>query len=389
MTQNLASLAAASIARAISEAAERWLDADFPPRVRATARIAERTGYSMPVVEYALDRNFEAITFAAIESVVNDELGGFSILDGFQPRAGRTAAWAAPVGRVCVISSRTSIGVALPPAIFALCAKCAVEVKDREDALVASFFETLAEERIEFAGAARAQAWSARDENAPDLRTFDAVVAFGRDDTLSKVREALRPDARFIAFGARASAGYVARGDLPNRDAARSLARAAARDIVLYDTEGCLSLHVLFVEDGGAVAQTEFSRMLDGEIAAAGIEFPTGQTTAARLSHARALAGFRESRGTAADLPPHFLPRMTTPVAVREPADALAYLRRHGVVLEGFAVSGGRDDVLRMAATAGAVHIARLGELQNPPLSGNHGGRSRISDFVRWIDKTF
>jgi hypothetical protein len=41
-----------------------------------------------------------------------------------------------------------------------------------------------------------------------------------------------------------------------------------------------------------------------------------------------------------------------------------------------------------MALDAGAVRLTRFGELQHPPLGGDHGGRPRIAEFIRWIDKT-
>jgi hypothetical protein len=384
----LSSLPAQAIAHSIADAAARWCDADFPPRVRLLAPIAERMNYSEPVVEYALDRLFEAVTYDALAATIESELGGFAFLDGFHARAGRTAAWAAPGGEVCIISSRTTIGVALFPLVFALCAKCRVTVKDREDLLIASFIETLAEERSEFASAARAEAWSAEDDNAPDLSSFDIVVAFGRDETLTQIRRALAPAARFIGFGARASAGYVAREDLRDERAAREMARGAARDVVLYDTEGCLSLHALFVEDGGTIARSKFIAMLETEIAAAEIEFPPAPARAGSAAHGRALAGFREAVRPQANGAPHFLPRSTTPVHVNDPAEALSYLRQHRIPLEGFALSSGRADLVELAANAGAARIARFGELQSPPLAGNHGGRPRIAEFVRWIDKS-
>ncbi|MDP9016720.1 MAG: hypothetical protein M3N19_00170, partial [Candidatus Eremiobacteraeota bacterium] len=135
-----------AIMRAIADAAQRWADADFPPRVRATELIASRTGYSVPVVEYALDRIFFEITTDALEATITSELGSLHALDGFVAQAGRPERSAHAVGRVCIISSRTTIGVALIPAIFALCAGCEVTVKDREDAFVGAFFETLYEE---------------------------------------------------------------------------------------------------------------------------------------------------------------------------------------------------------------------------------------------------
>lgn len=396
------------IVRAISDAAERWSDADFPPRVRVTDRIAERTGYSVPVVEYALDRLFFSISANELEATIRGELGSLEILDDFAARTGRPDAYAAPVGSVCVISSRTTIGVAVVPAVFALCAKCDVVVKDREDSLVRAFFDSLAEELEPFAQAARANAWSSSDTDAPDLSAFEAVVAFGADDTLSAISSRMRPGARFIGYGSRASAGYVAREVLSDRTAAAAIARGAARDLVLYESEGCLSLHVLFVERNAALSLQDFGALLAAALEEANVEFPIGRRdegAIAAISHLRNVAAFRAAGGNGAVFanenadyavivdqppsePPPFLPRTIGIIAVDGPDDALAYLRAHGVLLEAFALSGDRADLVRGAVEAGAVRLARFGELQHPLVSGDHGGRPRIAEFIRWIDKS-
>lgn len=404
----LAGVPVRKIIAAIADAAERWSDADFPPRVRVTGRIAERTGYSVPVVEYALDRLFFSITQRALEATIRSELGCVGILDDFAARADRPDAFAAPAGRVCVISSRTTIGVAIVPAIFALCAKCDVLVKDREDSLVQAFFETLAQELDACAGAARASVWSAGEERAPDLAAFDVIVAFGDDRTLTNIRGALDARTSFVGYGSRASAGYVTRGSLQSRNAAAEIARGAARDLVLYETEGCLSLHTLFVERGGAVSLPEFGRILASCVEEANIEFPIGDRAAAdaaAIAQQRNLAAFRAAAGRGAvfagdaaqyavivdhprSQPPQFLPRTIGIVAVDAPQDALAYVRDHRLRLEGFALSEHRSDLAAAAVRAGAVRLTRFGELQHPPLSGDHGGRPRIAEFVRWIDRT-
>lgn len=404
----LADVPVRNVLAAIADAAVRWSDADFPPRVRVTGRIAERTGYSVPVVEYALDRIFFSITQQELGATIRSELGSLAILDGFASRPDRPDAWAAPAGSVCVISSRTTIGVAIVPAVFALCAKNDVLVKDREDSLVYAFFETLAQELDEFAHAARASTWSPNDERAPDLRTFDAVAAFGADETLAAIRGMLSPAARFIGYGSRASAGYVTRESLGSREQATEIARGAARDLVLYETEGCLSLHTLFAERGGAVSLEEFGGILAACVEQANVEFPIAQRgagAAARIARQRNLAAFRAAGGRGAVFasdaaeyavlveppssePPQFLPRTIGIVGVDGPRDALAYLREHALRLEGFALSEKRADLMRAAVDAGAVRLARFGELQHPPLSGDHGGWPRIAEFVRWIDRT-
>lgn len=403
----LAAVPARKIVLAIASAAERWSDGDFPSRVRILDGIAERTGYALPVVEYALDRLFFSVTQHALEATIKSELGSLDILDRFISRDGRPDAWASPVGRVCVISSRTTIGVALTPAIFALCAKCDVTVKDREDSLAGAFFETLIEELDEFADAARAAVWSSGDERAPDLKAFDALVAFGSDPTLDSIAQTVGSRARFIGFGSRASAGYVDRESLSTQAGAKALAQGAARDLVLYESEGCLSLHVLFVERDGAIPPERFCEMLAAEVERANVEFPPARqhaSVSAQIAQQRDLAAFRAASGTGAvyanadahyalvldpprNEPPQFLPRTIGVIPVDDPVQALTYLREHGLPLEGFAVSAARPELITLAIDAGAVRLTRFGELQHPPISGDHGGRPRIAEFIRWIDK--
>ena len=179
----LRAVPARAIVRAVADAATRWSDADFPPRVRLLQHVVDRTGYTEPVVEHALDQLFGSLTVDALEATIAGELGSLEALDDFALRAGRARARALAAGSVCVISSRTTIGVAIIPAVFALCAKCDVLVKDREDGLVRAFFNTLAEERGEFTEAARAQSWEG-ESDASTIGGFDVIVAFGSDATL-------------------------------------------------------------------------------------------------------------------------------------------------------------------------------------------------------------
>ncbi|HEY6450040.1 MAG TPA: acyl-CoA reductase [Candidatus Cybelea sp.] len=391
-----------SIIGAIDAAAARWTDPDFAPRARARDAVGARTGYSAPMVEYAFDRLFGALRRDSIEAVIADELGCIDVLDDFAERAGRPPAHALPLGRVCVISSRTTIGVALLPAIFALCSKCNVLVKDREDHLIAAFFETLGGELEALRDAATAQRWSG-DEDTIDLNGFDVVVAFGNDAILADLASKLRLPARFIPFGSKASAGYVAREALSDASAAQAIACGVARDIVLYESEGCLSLHALFVETGGAIAVERFAAMVADALGTAAVEFPPvalNAQTAARFAVARDLATFRAgARGVYSDRlpgcvaildppfeePPLFLPRTIGIRSVDNASQAAEYLERHGIALEALAVAGRRWDLLELAARTKAARIAPFGTLQAPPIGVFHGGRPRIAEFVRWL----
>jgi hypothetical protein len=172
--------------------------------------------------------------------------------------------------------------------------------------------------------------------------------------------------------------------------------------MLLYDGEGCLSLHLLFLERGGNVSPEAFCALLRRAIEAVEVRFPAVPRVegAARRALARDLATFRTTvadRDVAAeasslvllDAPleeaPLFAPRAINVRSVGAPPDALEYLRRHRISLESLAVAPGGGAARDLAAAMGAARIAPFGSLQTPRLGNLHGGRPRIAEFVRWI----
>jgi Acyl-CoA reductase (LuxC) len=400
----LRALSARRIVGFVADAAARWRDADFAPRVRVTAAIEARLGYTTPVVDYALDRLFFGLTREALEAAIASELGSVDALDGVVARPGAPAAWARGVERVVIVSSDTTIGVALIPALFALCAKCNVVVKDRADALIASFFASLAGEHPAFARAARARAWAGGDdpEETDVLAHADTVVAFGRDDALREIRARCGTETRFVAFGHRASIGRLTREEVARFDDA--LAENVARDALLYDGEGCLSLHALFVE-GESEQLAPVIETLAAAFERVGIEFPGGARDPQRVAHAAAyrnLAAFRSAGGHGAVIragdatividpllrePPPFLPRVLPVIPVDNDDAIAAYVAEHALPVQALGVAEAAGErALALAARIGAVRVAPFGTLQAPPAAGHHGGASRIADFVRWMD---
>jgi len=398
----LRALPAKRIIGFVADAAERWSDADYAPRVRATHAIARRLGYSEPVVDYALDRLFFGITRDALTAAIVSELGSVEALDGLAPRAGAPAAWARGADRVVVVSSDTTIGVAIPPAIFALCAKCDVVVKDRSDALVAEFFGSLAEEHPAFASAAHARAWRGGedDDEARLLAEADVVVAFGRDEALRAIRDRCGAEARFVPYGHRASLGRLSARDVGELDDA--LAERIARDALLYDGDGCLSLHALFA-DADAAALQRAGDVLSAAFERVSVEFPAepcDAAAAARVAAYRNVAAFRAASGRGAvyraggstlvvgaprEEPPPLLPRVLPLVAGDDGALA-AYVAEHRIPVQALGVTDPDDAAVALAARIGAVRVAPFGALQDPPLGGHHGGAPRVADFIRWID---
>ena len=396
--------------RAIADAATRFRDADFPPRVRVTRSLRERTGYTEPVIDYALDTLFAEIDAAAMCATVAGELGSIDALERFVERPNRPAVTYVPLERVTIVASDTTIGVALFPLIFALLAGAHVRVKDRDDRFIGAFLETLACEWPELAARASAEPWRGDDDASAraHLGDADVVVAFGSDAALGAIRARLAPHARFIGYGHRTSIGYVTRAALAGEAVARVAALGAARDALLYDGEGCLSVHAIFVESDAAVTPQRFAAMLADACDEIAIEFPASceahdSAVAAYLRSMRFRAAQGDAIVIASALAPHvvvfesdptvappLLRRVVACYAIASPDDALAFLRHHSIPLEGLAFSSDatatpRADLDAFARASGAARIATLGTLQTPPLGGEHGGVGRILPFVRAI----
>jgi hypothetical protein len=394
------------IVSAVADAARRWSDADFAPRVRATRAIRERTGYTEPVVDYALDALFGALDADAMLATIASELGSLDALETYVARPGRPDVMYRGVENVAIVSSDTTIGVALPALAFALCAGAHAIVKDRSDRLIASFAETLAQERTELRARIDATAWDGPNDVASraHLARADTVVAFGGSDALRELRAQLKPDALFVPYGHRTSLGYVERESLVDADTAREVARGLARDALLYDGDGCLSLHAAFVERGGNLDPHAFARIAADAFDEAALEFPAGYETDAGLEAYRRSASFRAAQGRGAtfagsmgthlvaydaprDEPPPLTRRTLALYPADGPEDALAFVRQHSLPLEAVASGAAhpRADLVTFARASGASRLAVLGTLQRPPLAGDHGGHGRILPFVRAI----
>ena len=405
MNEELLTLHAKTIIGYIADAAWRWCNPDYPPRVRTLQALVERTGYSAPVIEYAIDSLMSGLTREALCGAIENELGSLDALDTFIERDGRPQMHAQPRGKVVILSSRTTIGVAIPSAVFALATKNSVVVKDREDGFVRAFFATLAQEHPAFARAAIAQPWS--DDHAEKLADADAdvVVAFGSDETLTAIRAALPATIEFVGFGSRISCGYLSRSAIKSPAPLRHALEQAARDIVLYDAEGCMSLHVLFVEIATPEDEQKLpaiAQNLAQAVAAATVEFPPSrQEINSRLTTAavRATHSFRAAQGKSVgahagpatviidrDVPPPLRPMTTLLVPVSNETEVAPYLQRHGLRVETLAVEHADINSITLSRMIGAHRITTFGAMQNPDLAGDHGGRSRIHDFVSLID---
>lgn len=198
-----------------------------------------------------------------------------------------------------------------------------------------------------------------------------AVIAFGRDETLVSIRDALPPDALFEGHGHGFGAVLLGEG-------AGDLSEALAADVAAYDQRGCLSPQVvLVVGDGARVAEGLHRALaaLEARWPRARLDLGTGASVAQWQGVQAALATtlwrapkhsvswWRDARMQASPGA-----RNIAVVSVRDLAQARALLDPYAAHLSVVGVAGAVADAWRPEAFAGRV--VPVGSMQDPPLDG-------------------
>jgi len=276
-----------------------------------------------------------------------------------------------------------------------------IKMSAREPAFFAGFLSTLAEIDLNIGSRVATVVFSREDIDALDAfaRQCDFIVALGDDAAIESLSRLGR---RFFGFGSRASAAIVTRGGL-EKSGCDETADTLARDVALFDQQGCLSPHHVFVADPG-IAETfagRLARALDKIAARLGpsridLESAAGIRSIRERARWIALGEHRGRLFEGVDLSwtvvfdPDALFRVTPGYrtcivsAISEPGEIKARLAGVGGRLEGVVLCCGDGEFPRYRAaleSLGATYIARAGDAQSPPLTWRHGGGAFL-DFI-------
>lgn len=385
-----APLPARQVAVALGHAAERWRDRDYARRRETVGAIAASWGWSEALIDESIDALIAPLNRLALEKFVrsvprrNDVIG--LIMAGNIPGAG---------------IHEFAIG---------LLAGCALMVKTAtaEPFFFPRFTQTLREVDAEVGARVAVLNWS-RDRTAISaaLRTScDWMAAFGNDDTIARLEqidpcglaESSSVSTLRVGFGSRVSGALVA-SELAVGRAATSVANAIARDVSLFEQQGCLSPHHIFVESSPVGGAYDFAR----ELAAALDRFVKYAPSPSRygLEEATALRRFRESarwRGiggsavalmegdglgwtVVCDDEASFTVSPGYRAVTVSPFTDLDNLRRRLLPvagrIEAFALAAPnarRESLQALLAALDACYICAPGAMQSPPLDWSHGG---------------
>jgi hypothetical protein len=406
-----------NIIRILDRLGREWLSPDFPFRQKLLEASPEATGFSAEVLAAGLDQFFQLLTAENLESMLRQELGRVQRLDDFYPnehesQSARTALAVGP--RLLAHIAPANIPVpALMEMVLGLLARSAQFVKCASGhALVPRMFaHSLYEADHKLGSCLEIAAWKGGSENLESalFAVADCVVATGSDETLAAIRRKLPPSVRFIGHGSKVSFGYVTL-EAMERDA-QYIAEMAAADVSAWNQRGCLSPHVIYVEDGGGGRGEEFANLLAGKLEAMEETHPRGALSAGEAAAIAIRRGFYEVRAAHSPDTMMWASRESTAWTVileNDPRFQISCQNRFVYVkvvpdltqaLQGAEPMSDKistvglacapaqtPELARRLARWGAKRICPLGQMQRPPLGWRHDGRPPLGDLLTWID---
>lgn len=405
----------ASIVAVIGRVAERLLDRGDVLRRQAEAVLPLVTGSSPEMVRLVLDRMAGGWRAEALMSLLRAEFGEPGVLDGFRSRsaAAGSAMVLGPALTTHIFSGNVP-GVAVTSLIRSLLVKSAVLGKTAagEPVLPALFARGVAEVDAGVGSCIAITYWPGGDEalERTAVEGADAVVVYGGSDTIAAVRARTPTATRFLGYGHRLSFGVISRDALSGGGAAASAAEAALA-VSTFDQQGCVSPHLFYVEEGGAVSAARWTAMLAEEMEKLEEALPRGQLAPSEAVAIRQLRGemeFAQLSGSGVELhtsaegtgwtviydpDPGFaascLNRTVRVKPVGDLMEVAEHARAIGPVLQSVAVAGSAERLTPLAsalARLGASRITSLEALPWPSPAWHHDGVPPLAELVRWCD---
>ena len=405
----------AEIVEVIDTAVQRWLDPDYSYRQQAEQVLPTITRYAPPMIRHGLDTLLHGFRKECLWQLLEAEFADPLVLDTFRPRphaAGLTRAYGPRL-----ITHIFSGNVPALPAWSLICGlltkSASLGKSASEEPVFAALFARSLWDVCPELGECLAVGWWQGGDIALEAAAFapaEAVIAYGSDAAMQDIQQRVPPETRFLAYGHKVSFGVIGRESLSAAQAERT-ARHAAYGVSVFDQQGCVSPHLLYVERGGDVSPEAFVDLLGAGMAAVHDALPRGPLPLADSAAIRHLRGTYEFRqladesvrlvcsepGTAwtvvyeADAP--FTASCLNRTVRVHPVDDIseiserlqpvrAYLQTAGVALPSVRLHALAEDLGRL----GVTRLCTLEQMPWPRMTWHHDGRCNLLDLVRWTD---
>ena len=374
-------------AEALAATFDLWRARDFPDRRTALAQIAAAFRWSIELLDESIDALLAPFSRGALMSFASTilpraRLGGF-VMPANVPGAGIHELV------VALLSGSAAI----------------VKTSNREPTFFHAFAPTLRKIDSRIGGLVEVATFGREREDLTGLMLdeCDYIVALGDDASIAQIAGR----ARVFGFGSRTSGALISLAEPAN---IARVATALARDVVLFEQQGCLSPHHVFIAAADDSAARDFSaflgKVLTGlaeKIRPAKLSFQSAAAIRRVRERARwriigghsgtLLEGDGMSWTVAYDpdasftLSPGY--RTVTVSTVRDADDFAARLAPVAERIEAFALAAqapSRARFLDVLAGAGVTYVCDPGRMQSPPVNWPHGGGAFL-DFLAAHDE--
>jgi hypothetical protein len=432
--QWLGKLRTRQIAEIIAYTAEQWLEPDNGFRIRTLAEGPAELGVSAATLSRGLDAYLRQLTPENLEGLVTQDLGDARRLDDFSAgvvelRAGRTAIARGP-GLLGHIAAGNLPLPALQSMVIGLLLRSAQFIKCASGASLIPrlFAHSLASTEPKLGSSLELAEWPRGSHHLDEVlfSEVDCLTATGSDEMLEDVRRRVPLRTRFLPYGHRVSFAYVS-SDMLSSYSVKRLVRELGADVSAWNQLGCLSPHLIYVQDDGALSPEGLAEQLAAELAKREIEEPRGEiplsesaaiaarrtvyeiraAAADNVERARVETAFRDlpggvrlwqSPGSTAwtvvyDADPRFefscLNRFIYVKPVHQFAEVLRFAEpiRHLVSTVAVAAIDHRlTEIARELARWGVPRICPVGRMQEPPFAWRHDGRPALGDLIQWTE---
>ena len=257
------------LVKVLAEIAEEWLRPNYPLRELALEKGPDATGFSRATLARGLDSFFRGLTQEGLLALLEQDLGTVRLLDEMTPVQRDRAAMAIGLQFIVHIAAGNVPNPTLTSMVLGLLVRSAQFVKCASGAsFVARLFaHSIYEAEPKLGACIEIAEWPGGKHELEDIlfEQADCVTATGTDKTLAQIRARVPIGRRFLGYGHRVSFGYVSNGVLSGR-AAGKVASSAAADVAAWNQLGCLSPHVIYVQQGGEIGPERFAEILADEL---------------------------------------------------------------------------------------------------------------------------
>ncbi|MBN2379903.1 acyl-CoA reductase [candidate division WOR-3 bacterium] len=403
------------IINSIDKALALWSKPNYPARKQAAELLPTITGFSVQMIAAILDGLLPMYRGINLLKLLQEELGDPLVLDEFRRRPAASGMSKAYGPRLTTAVFAGNVpGLPVANIVYSLLMKSAILGKSssEEPLFSALFAKTLSEVNPQLARCVAMVSWKGGNE-AIEKQAFgasDAVIVYGAEHSVNEVRKRVPPEVRFISYGHKLSFGIIGREALAVNKVKKT-AQKAARDVSLFDQQGCLSPHVFYVETGGETTPKEFSKLLADQMETLSQTIPRGRVSvdeAAQIIQLRGACEFKELTGDGfeihtspngtdwtviyeqdATFVPSCLNRTIRVKPVADASEVVALVEPVKSYLQTVGAALPEDRLINIADKMGQLGVDRIspiGKMTGPSIFWHHDGRFNLLDLIRWTD---